>query len=171
MTELKCERCGEPATHHTIDGIDSKLICADYPGCNLMRRAAVAYVTREDGRMLVVWNKRYGGWTMPGGLVEEGETPGVACARELQEETGLVSFTYEHIYEAPTEPHFNDGRGTHCHVYRVKPRMFDAVGDNEHPRECELGCPVTWFTREEFLRWCPFAKFYEKMFAALESTT
>jgi ADP-ribose pyrophosphatase YjhB (NUDIX family) len=130
-----------------------------------MKRAAVAYVTREDGRMLVVWNKRYAGWTMPGGLVEEGETPGVACARELQEETGLVSFKYEQIYEAPTEPHLNDGRGTHCHVFRVA----EIKSDPDAPRECELGCPVTWFTREEFLKWSPFAKFYEKMFAALES--
>lgn len=129
-----------------------------------MKKAAVAYVTREDGRMLVVWNKRYAGWTMPGGLVEEGETPGVACARELQEETGLISFTYEQVYEAPTEPHFHDGRGTYCHVFSVTQRkIFD-----EHPRECEVGCAVTWFTREEFLKWCPFAKFYEKMFAQLD---
>jgi len=134
-----------------------------------LKRAAISYITREDGRMLVVWNKRYGGWTMPGGLVEEGESPGAACARELQEETGLVSFMYQQIYEAPTEPHFHDGRGTYCHVFIVKPIRFDAaVGEEEQPRECEVGCPVTWFTREEFLKWSPFAKFYEKMFEELE---
>lgn len=134
-----------------------------------MKRAAVSYITREDGRMLCVWNKRYGGWTMPGGLVEEGETPGVACARELQEETGLVSFEYEQIYDGPaTEVQQRDGRGSHVHVFRVTPRKYDDVGEEETPRECEVGCPVTWFTREEFLRWCPFAKFYEKMFASIE---
>ena len=39
-----------------------------------MNRAAVSYVERSDGRILCVWNSRYGGWTLPGGKVEEGET-------------------------------------------------------------------------------------------------
>lgn len=72
-----------------------------------MKRAAVAYVTREDGRMLVVWNKRYSGWTMPGGLVEKGETPVQAVMRELFEETGLGlrrAAWKQQIYEAPTKP-------------------------------------------------------------------
>lgn len=162
MTELKCEQCDAPATHHTIDGIDSKLICADYPRCERLKRAAVAYVAREDGRMLCVWNKRYAGWTMPGGLVEEGETPAQAVIRELQEETGLGDrrTAWKQIYEAPTEPHFNDGRGTYCHVFEV----ITATGE---AREQEVGCPVTWLTREEFLAWSPFYKFYEKMFKEL----
>lgn len=124
-----------------------------------MNRAAVAYVTRADGRVLVVWNKRYGGWAMPGGLVEESETPKRAQVRELFEETGLRTTSTHEIYDAPTDTQ-QDGRGSHCHVYRVK-----AEGE---PRECEVGCPVTWFTREEFLKWSPFAKFYEKMFATLD---
>lgn len=128
-----------------------------------MKRAAVAYVTREDGRMLVVWNKRYAGWTLPGGLVEEGEIPAQAVIRELEEETGLGSdgrrVAWRQIYEAPTEPHLQDGRGTYCHVFSV------TVGGEPHERE--VGCPVTWFTREEFLAWSPFKKFYEKMFKEL----
>lgn len=128
-----------------------------------MKRAAVAYVTRADGRMLVVWNKRYGGWTMPGGLVEEGETPAQAVIRELQEETGLGDrrTAWKQIYEAPTEPHFHDGRGTYCHVFEV----ITATGE---AREQEVGCAVTWFTRQEFLEHCPFRVFYEKMFQFLE---
>jgi len=39
-----------------------------------VNRAAVSYVEREDGRILCVWNSRYGGWALPGGKVEEGET-------------------------------------------------------------------------------------------------
>jgi len=127
-----------------------------------VKRAAVAYVTREDGRMLVVWNKRYGGWTMPGGLVEEGETPDVACARELFEETGLYTHKADPIYVAPTETQ-HDGRASRCHVFRVTPSA------NSVESEREVGCAVTWFTREEFLQWSPFAKFYEKMFKVLES--
>jgi|HubBroStandDraft_2_1064218.scaffolds.fasta_scaffold02109_21 hypothetical protein len=31
----------------------------------------------------------------------------------------------------------------------------------------ETGHPVTWFTRNEFLRWSPFAEFYTGMFETL----
>ncbi len=126
-----------------------------------MKRAAVSYVTREDGRMLVVWNKRYGGWTLPGGLVEEGEAIEFAQSRELREETGLRTIHSQVIYDALTETQ-HDGRGSHVWVFRVTPFMKDV------PSECEVGCPVTWFTREEFLQWSPFAKFYEKMFQEVE---
>ena len=51
-----------------------------------MRTAyAVAF---KDGRFLMVWHERRGGWEMPGGHVEEGETSEQAAAREFLEEAG-----------------------------------------------------------------------------------
>ena len=47
-----------------------------------MNRAAVSYIERGDGRILCVWNSRYGGWTLPGGKVEEGETVEAAQERD-----------------------------------------------------------------------------------------
>ncbi len=126
-----------------------------------MKRAAVALIVREDGRMLCVWNKRYAGWTLPGGLVEEGEELHQALARELLEETGLGISSFKNIYDGPVETLLRDGRGSHVHVFEVNPSSYS-------PRECEVGCPVTWLTREEFLAWSPFYKFYEKMFETLE---
>lgn len=56
------------------------------------RLAVGAVVLREDGAVLLVRRARppaVGSWTLPGGKVEEGETPEHAIAREVLEETGL----------------------------------------------------------------------------------
>ncbi|HVM23869.1 MAG TPA: NUDIX hydrolase [Candidatus Limnocylindrales bacterium] len=51
---------------------------------------AHAYVTDDDGRVLVVRTTYLGpGWMLPGGRIERGETPHAGAARETEEETGL----------------------------------------------------------------------------------
>ncbi len=53
----------------------------------------VGGVVIEEGRVLLIRRAnepRQGEWSIPGGLVETGETLEYAVARELQEETGLV---------------------------------------------------------------------------------
>lgn len=126
------------------------------------KRSSVSYVERKtDGRILCVWNRRYGGWGMPGGMVEEGETPGDAQARELREETGLMTLVREALYDAPHQTPLLGKRGSHVHVYRV------TTNDDAPPREMEPSCPVTWLTRDELLRWSPFRAFYRAMFRKL----
>jgi hypothetical protein len=49
------------------------------------------------------------------------------------------------------------------HVFRVESSCAGA-------REVEQGHPITWFTREEFLRWSPFAEFYVRMFEVLDQS-
>ncbi|MFP4170333.1 MAG: NUDIX domain-containing protein [Methanomassiliicoccales archaeon] len=44
----------------------------------------------EGERFLMVFNPARGGWEMPGGHVEEGETPKEAVIREFREEAGLI---------------------------------------------------------------------------------
>lgn len=125
-----------------------------------MPDAVVAYIERKDGRLLCVWNRRYGGWSFPGGKRELGETLVDALVREVSEETGLTAHSYHEIYSGyPSNILAVEGRGTHVIVYRVA-----AWGT---PCECEVGCPVTWFTREEFLKWSPFREFYAEMFARI----
>ena len=125
-----------------------------------MKYAAVSYIEREDGRLLCVWNQRYGGWALPGGLVEEGESVEVALGRELLEETGLELVEHESLWEGPHGIQNPDPtRASHVHIFRVM-----AYGA---PREMEDACPVTWLTREQFLKWSPFAPLYEKVFAAV----
>jgi len=123
--------------------------------------AAVSHVERGDGKLLVVWNRRYAGWAMPGGKVEDGETVVDAQRRELYEETGLRSLKSTHVYEGDTAVKVGPDRGRRVHVFRVVP-------DTYGPREMEPGAIVGWMSREDFLRWSPFREFYEPYFAQLE---
>lgn len=120
--------------------------------------AAVSWITR-DGKVLCVWNKRYNGWSLPGGKVEPGEDIVAAQARELLEETGLRTIAAVPVYNAETAVSVGPNRGRWVHVFRV-----EAEGE---PREVEAGCPVKWMTWAEFLSVTPFKEFYSKMLDAV----
>ncbi len=44
----------------------------------------------RDGRILLSHETRLGWWLIPGGGMEEGETPEICCKREVEEETGYI---------------------------------------------------------------------------------
>jgi 8-oxo-dGTP diphosphatase len=52
--------------------------------------AAGALFADGQGRVLLVEPTYKPGWEIPGGVIEEGETPSAACAREVEEELGLT---------------------------------------------------------------------------------
>ena len=128
------------------------------------RSAAVCLVERA-GRMLCVWNRRYHGWMMPGGMKEPTDVDLVATAiRELEEESGLKAAPgLELVYEAPADPSMvHPGRATQVSVFRVTVHPTAMAEEREH------GCPIAWLTREEFLDRVPFRAFYTKMFRKLD---
>lgn len=53
------------------------------------RMAAGALFRDADGRILLVKPAYKDGWDLPGGVVEEDESPKAACRREVREELGL----------------------------------------------------------------------------------
>lgn len=55
----------------------------------LVEKLRTAYcVVIKDGRFLMVHNPKRKGWEMPGGKIEDGETPEQAAVRECSEESG-----------------------------------------------------------------------------------
>lgn len=60
-----------------------------YPSAPLVGVGAVAI---KDGKILLIrraFDPGKGKWSVPGGIVEIGETLSAACAREMEEETGI----------------------------------------------------------------------------------
>ncbi len=53
-------------------------------------RAGSRAVIVRDGRILLSHETVTGWWLVPGGGLEEGETPETCCIREVEEETGFI---------------------------------------------------------------------------------
>ena len=53
-------------------------------------RTACRAVIIQDGKMLLSYETKTDQWMLPGGGMEEGEDEAACCARETEEETGLV---------------------------------------------------------------------------------
>jgi 8-oxo-dGTP pyrophosphatase MutT (NUDIX family) len=67
---------------------------AFYASLPRTRGAASALLLDERGRILLVKPTYKEGWFLPGGIIEAGESPLTACARECDEELGLVPALY-----------------------------------------------------------------------------
>ena len=88
-----CPWCGEPLVTRSADGRD-RLYCEAEERFLYENPvpASTAVVFDSEGRILLVLRNREPGageWALPGGFVENGESPEDAAKRELQEETGL----------------------------------------------------------------------------------
>ena len=76
------------------------------------RQRATAIVVR-DGCILVVRDKFRPAFMLPGGGIDDGETPEVAVARELEEETTLTATAVKYLFT-------HDGKYNHHHVFSVE---------------------------------------------------
>lgn len=125
-----------------------------------MKTAALAYVTREDGGILVAWNRKHGGWSLPGGKIADKENLLAGLTRELYEEANLLPLFAEFVYSAPSGA---KGSDTLCHVFKVE------VDDIEHLLPIELNTPCGWMDRETFMKHSLWPEWHKRMFEAIDA--
>ena len=97
----------------------------------------VVAVTPDD-ELVMVWQYRFGTDAMsleiPGGVIDPGEAPEAAAARELREETGYVADTIAPLLVVEANPAIQNNR---CHTFlalgarRVSGTAFDAQEELE----------------------------------------
>jgi 8-oxo-dGTP pyrophosphatase MutT (NUDIX family) len=66
-----------------------------------LQHVAITAVVDDQDRVLMMWRYRFVpqrfGWELPGGIVDEGETPADTARREVEEETGWRPKNVEHV--------------------------------------------------------------------------
>lgn len=75
-------------------------------------KVVYALIQNEEGNVLLVHNTDGGGWSLPGGKVEYGETLVEALKREVREETGLA-------IEVNDIVSINEGKSTQMNVHTL----------------------------------------------------
>ncbi|MGY4691716.1 NUDIX hydrolase [Salibacterium sp. K-3] len=99
-----------------------------------MIKVDVAYgLICEQGKVLMVNNKG-GGWSLPGGAVEKGETLEQAVIREVREETGLT-VEIEHIVS--TNEVFFKEKGHHALYITFKAKIINGSPSIQYEDEIE----------------------------------
>ena len=125
-----------------------QLINDDYLGYVARLRHACRGVLVKDGKVLLGYETAGNKYMIPGGGVEEGESYGECCEREMLEETGMKVRATEEFLEI--EELFEDWR--HINHYFVC-ELEDVTGTvHLTEAEAEVGLTQEWIPLDEAVR-------------------
>ena len=113
--------------------------------------AAALFITDSTGRVLLVKPNYRDHWAIPGGYVDQHESPYAAAGRELQEELGLALRVGDLLvvdWASPAGPRpralvnfiFDGGRLTSNHSIRVDSDELETFGFHD-PEQCRRLLP------------------------------
>lgn len=116
------------------------------PGGTADVRSSVAVLVKKREKFLTVTNRRWGGFSIPGGKLELGETDQEAARRELFEETGCKATSLNHLItlDHRSIPKDGDTRQWRCAVFIAD------IGDQQ-PIQKEEGTLPSWRSAEELV--------------------
>ncbi|WP_327309644.1 NUDIX domain-containing protein (plasmid) [Streptomyces sp. NBC_01298] len=117
------------------------------PDCLLWLPGVVAVVCDENRQVLLQRRTAAGLWTPLSGIIEPGEAPATAVAREVEEETGVpvVVERLAAVTHSPPVQHSNGDRAQYLEiVFACRP-----AGPDSSPRVCDdESVEVGWFSLE-----------------------
>ncbi len=118
----------------------------------MSKQTARAIIFNDDGKLLMVERHKDGEhyFVLPGGHVDQGETPERAVAREVWEETGLNVTVNKLLYTSSDDKYQNDQRIYLCDYHggepELQPESIEAQLQNSgEPQEWK----PAWFSFDE----------------------
>jgi ADP-ribose pyrophosphatase YjhB (NUDIX family) len=125
-------------------------------------RASVEITVFRGDKILAVTNRKFGGFSCPGGKLEPGEELEDGASRELLEETGCKALTIRPIAGMMHKPLKHDPEHTRWFC-----TGFIADIGGQEPTNAEEGTKVFWTTREDLLTKSLFPEWYSWWFGLL----